>query len=947
MGRHDGEVAGDSPVRKPEDKASLSLDDDDAAGVPASDPALNPAPAATTDSDVPSAESIGEAPSNAPTESAPGALSEECSPADRFEDLVFFVHGTFSYFALDKADSNNRWRWWLHGSDFYNSLQSELPNAKLVPAGHRASLAMAPWWWRWKQSTPVPQTGVFHWSGTNSESARRTAGRRLFEHIDRVISEPANKKRRYHIISHSHGGNVVWEALRLAHEQKLKGGEKPYELADRLKSWVTVATPFMHYAADWPRLTWYLIWFVSFLCVAWITGAWWSDFWIPTQRVDTSPDLQNTIWNAPYLGSCLCFAGVHVISLCLVLFPLNMLWRLYRWIDSGAGASQFSQSEQREQTKYDFFSSLFVTMIVGAIAGASLGLLFCYLGNEQDLAYRSLRAAYSPEVLAATAWTFVLLGGLLASTCASFWVIIRGWIESNRAKSSAEAWGLLKGKHRALPIGWEHVDEPTIGLRAILEVPEDELLPRLAAPGAHRFTDNRCVRHPEFERDRADIRQWLIEFFVLAYSIPRDWIARPFYNDVFAPLIDRFVLTRLWKAAHGTDLYGARVAAVTHVPGRVVYREPWQEPTPEIWSASLRATMNEVRGALSDYLERLRGRIGLNSIAAVKVLEILEQALGDPDGSGPTGPEESRLLAHTCYLGQLDPANGSLALEIAHCLRGCTTGYVAPSLPPRPEPRKRPPCESIQYRFSAWSAQMAVLLTLVLTPACILVVTGYWLFFPWSRSALVAKASDYSTRVNRFIVNDEVGSPQSRLAWVQYFGSLPVDVAVSRLDEAAPDTPKNTLSYWQIEYAATLATRQPQNAMISLRLLDDASTHLRAEAAKNETVNRAHHLLGAIRYLSSTNPHGEFPQQVASLSKPVVDWLREKYSPAMVSKHEQEFRELNDKLPDLDNGEGRLINVFSQSLQQRRYRRCIDLLNDFPSLGNGQLSAATIIMNRK
>ena len=53
---------------------------------------------------------------------------------------------------------------------------------------------------------------VFHWSGENSERARIKAGldllERFLENEERCIP--------YHVIGHSHGGSVIWHALRMA-----------------------------------------------------------------------------------------------------------------------------------------------------------------------------------------------------------------------------------------------------------------------------------------------------------------------------------------------------------------------------------------------------------------------------------------------------------------------------------------------------------------------------------------------------------------------------------------------------------------------------------------------------------------------------------------------------------------------------------------------------------
>ncbi|MBI1391766.1 MAG: hypothetical protein GC152_03390 [Alphaproteobacteria bacterium] len=75
----------------------------------------------------------------------------------------------------------------------------------------------------------------FVWSGRNSETDRVFAARDLV----RLMSGETSPLAGYdaiHFVSHSHGGNVVLKALRVALSRS--------ELASRIGSWTTVATPF-------------------------------------------------------------------------------------------------------------------------------------------------------------------------------------------------------------------------------------------------------------------------------------------------------------------------------------------------------------------------------------------------------------------------------------------------------------------------------------------------------------------------------------------------------------------------------------------------------------------------------------------------------------------------------------------------------------------------------
>ena len=124
------------------------------------------------------------------------------------DDLVLLIHGTY---AGSEDDSGHRW--WQHGSATWEALKSKLPHA-----------------------TRLPKTGeFFHWCGENHERARIKASHELFGRLRQLESSGQG----YHLIGHSHGGSVIWGALRLATLRK--------EPLDRLKSWSTVGTPFMHH----------------------------------------------------------------------------------------------------------------------------------------------------------------------------------------------------------------------------------------------------------------------------------------------------------------------------------------------------------------------------------------------------------------------------------------------------------------------------------------------------------------------------------------------------------------------------------------------------------------------------------------------------------------------------------------------------------------------------
>jgi hypothetical protein len=131
-------------------------------------------------------------------------------------DVVVLVHGTYAARDADEGDD-----WWQRESGPWKELRDRLP-----------------------QGVELPERGrLFHWSGENSERARIKAASDLLAYLLRLESDG----RRFHLIGHSHGGSVIWHALRLAtlQQKSLKS----------LQSWSTVGTPFLHHRT---RGAWHL-----------------------------------------------------------------------------------------------------------------------------------------------------------------------------------------------------------------------------------------------------------------------------------------------------------------------------------------------------------------------------------------------------------------------------------------------------------------------------------------------------------------------------------------------------------------------------------------------------------------------------------------------------------------------------------------------------------------
>ncbi|KOV96518.1 MULTISPECIES: hypothetical protein [unclassified Streptomyces] len=99
------------------------------------------------------------------------------------DELVILIHGTF---AGDKERRDEGDRWWQRGSSTWQALTATLPKGTSLPSGR-----------------------LIHWSGDNTQSQRLSASMDL---LVRLI-DLERRGIRYHLVGHSHGGSVIWEAL--------------------------------------------------------------------------------------------------------------------------------------------------------------------------------------------------------------------------------------------------------------------------------------------------------------------------------------------------------------------------------------------------------------------------------------------------------------------------------------------------------------------------------------------------------------------------------------------------------------------------------------------------------------------------------------------------------------------------------------------------------------
>lgn len=155
----------------------------------------------------------------------------ETAKAMSQEIVIVNVHGTG-----DTERDEHSPKWWEPNSEFSSGLSRMLQMSRFAP-----------------------RVSAFNWSGANSDRARIKAGKQLAA----FLRQTAQSRKNIHIIAHSHGGNVVEEAL-----VKMRS-RRDREAAECIKSVTSIGTPFFRKSVGAFRLLVMAVLAISVIAILW------------------------------------------------------------------------------------------------------------------------------------------------------------------------------------------------------------------------------------------------------------------------------------------------------------------------------------------------------------------------------------------------------------------------------------------------------------------------------------------------------------------------------------------------------------------------------------------------------------------------------------------------------------------------------------------------------
>jgi hypothetical protein len=645
---------------------------------------------------------------------------------------VLLVHGTFSFDESNNASPANPNRWWQRGSTFCVALDSMIsPKGLCAPAG-LDSLTIRPWWhWLWTKfvgetaPNPAPEA-VFHWSGDNRESARRAAGQLLLDHMRQfdALGVP------FHVVAHSHGGSILWEALFRAEREGKPLGQ--------LASWTTVGAPFIRFRTDFSRL-WLIIPLVLVVLMAALQWPWFADYWAQTLPQADAP------WGFTFLACLLAYYALTALPALLI----RLMWSFYSWTVAQDRPGLVPMARTREWD--DIISTVLALIALMATAGA--------VALTVPARIRSLLRAADLRDLTpffACLWFTLALIAAAGTLVVVVAVVYRILECRDRMRWENAAWSRYGAKY--LGIALTRDDEAILGLRVVRRGVRGTILPRFPSPRESDFSPKYVrLRRPEQLYAWGAFPGWLFRYVLLPLQMVWQWVIIPLYNEVFATQVDEFVLDQLQKRATGSDLFALKVEDVVDHP--MAGRTPGG--TAGCSAATSAFLVKNTNANAPALVQALRRALALDSLQSVHLDVFFKAMQGDAFMAD--------LLVHTSYFK-------------APALQGDVAGRVlgaAPALPAAPQPvvvgaapeAGRKPINL--WNFLIFLANSGVRLALVLIPASLLYLLGWGTFYEYSLEYHVNWAGEAGPAANAavedlnpFNAGDQYDSPPVVRWWV-------------------------------------------------------------------------------------------------------------------------------------------------------------------------------------
>lgn len=516
---------------------------------------------------------------------------------------------------------------------------------------------------------------------------------------------------------------MLFEALQLDREQSRQVAPSSTPIQRTLKTWVTVATPFLKFSVDWQTMVVPLLILLSTAGVTFLRFEWFQQYW---QQISYGV--------LPWWHTATAFVASRILALLVIALFLRLLFNTYVFKSRGC-----ADTDQRRQASQDL-SSAALAFGTALITATGTGWL---IGSE--CRQLIIDTAGIGHIEAASAVTLLALTCLSISAVKTLRPFCLFMFQFRRNKRCKTAWSCYKDKHRALPVGFETRDEAVRGLHAIIRRPVAEILPRIHGPDRKRFWGTRrYLINPERESFKLSFVGWIAGSLLLPFSIFIDWVVKGLYNNLVCVALDSFVLTRLWKAAQGCDVPGLKMVDCQPLPFSEDLQNNGHQDDLPVPLKAVEVTVSEKAGKL---LERARAFLGGDFKEGVDLFKLINRTLA--------GDENDDILFHTTYLNTEE-----VAKHISEtCARSNAQDHYSS---PGPITSSQTVADAKwphpgQIGFYWWMLRYAILGCVLAIPAVSLYYACESIFFGWSRDHFQLSTRDISGRFN---VSKELRQPE-------------------------------------------------------------------------------------------------------------------------------------------------------------------------------------------